>query len=298
MRIITFLAIIVFMALISGTNSSCRGKKSMTQLSDTTKNRVGEHCNIPFKLPRFLANEMKQNEMKFEWFAARLDCEADADSTHVNFDVNIRIRRDSLIWMNITDPILGIPAARIIISTDSVKFVNLLNSSCFRGDFAYLSQILQTEVDFEMMQSLLLGNSVAFYDEDEKLKGSIDQQQCQYQLSTVRKRKLRRVLEGQVQLEEPLQTITLDAQTFKILTIFFIDAQSRNFRVDYADFRMEDSLLFPHKAVYYAKGAQKTATLKTSYRKITFNQRQQFPFKFPDDCTPILVDPQTTPGQH
>jgi hypothetical protein len=61
---------------------------------------------------------------------------------------------------------------------------------------------------------------------------------------------------------------------------------------------MEDSLLFPHKAVYYAKGAQKTAKLKTSYRKITFNQRQQFPFKFPDDCTPILVDPQTTPGQH
>jgi outer membrane lipoprotein-sorting protein len=297
MRIFKLITVVWLLSLLSGTTLSCRGKRELTQKTDTTANREN-HCGAAYKLPRALVNEMRKAEMKFEWFSARLDCEADADSTRVNFDVNLRIRRDSLIWMNITDPLLGIPAARILISTDSVKFVNFLNNSCFRGDFAYLSQILQTEVDYEMLQSLLLGNSVAFYDEDEKLKGSMDQQVCQYQLSTVRKRKLRRVLEGQLQPAEPFQTISLDIKTFKILAILFIDAQSRSFRVDYSDFQIQDSLLFPHKAEYYAKGTQKTARLKTNYRKITFNQAQQFPFKYPDDCETISVNPQMNePGQ-
>jgi hypothetical protein len=289
MRITSALLILILAAFSSG-SSACRGKKQVVA-ADTTATQNTTGCKIDYKLPKVLAAEMSSHEMKFEWLSAKLDCEAKTDSSRVAFDVNVRMRRDSVIWLNITDPALGIRVARVLITTDSVKFVNFLNNTCFRGDFAYLSLLLQTEVDFDMMQSLLVGNSVAFYNEDEKLKAQADKQNCHYILSTVRKRRLKKVEEGRALPEEPLQTLTLDPQTFKILNVFFIDAQLRTFKADYSDFSDEGGILFPHKATFFAKGVQKSAELNASYRKITLNEPQQFPFNLPDDCTPIQVTP-------
>jgi hypothetical protein len=286
---ITSALLLIFLAAFSTANTSCGGRKKVV-ISDTTATQPQTGCRIDFKLPKVLAAEMAAKEVKFEWLTAKLDCEADVDSSHVAFDVNVRIRRDSVIWLNITDPAIGIRVARVLITADSVKFVNSLNNTCFKGDFAYLSQLLQTDVDFDMMQSLLVGNSVAFYNDDEKLKAQADKQNCHYILSTVRKRRLKRVEEGKTQPDEPLQTLTLDPLTFKILNVFFIDAQLRSFKAEYSEFSEEGGILFPHKATFLAKGVQKTAQIKTSYRKITLNEPQQFPFNFPDDCTPINVN--------
>lgn len=56
----------------------------------------------------------------------------------------------------------------------------------------YISNILHTELDFDMLQNLLIGNSVSFDHEESKLKSMIDNKR--YLLSTIRKRKLRKVL--------------------------------------------------------------------------------------------------------
>src|SRR5882724_161317 len=113
--------------------------------------------------------------------------------------------------MLITLPELGIKVARVFITCDSVKLVQYLpEEKCFAGDFAILSKLLQTEVDLNMMQSLLVGNSVSFYEEDEKLKSSINNNDCNYTLSTIRKRKLQKVLNSNEPPSDPFQTISLE----------------------------------------------------------------------------------------
>lgn len=286
--------------------ASCKTKKHTTD--ETTPVPAGS-CKTDRRLPKPLIADMRKNEFSFNWFSARLEVEASDDSSNVSFDVNVRIRKDSMIWMNVMGP-LNIKVARVLITKDSVRFIQYQDGSlapepkCFEGDFALLSQLLQTDVDYEMMQSLLVGNSVSFYEEDEKLKASVNQDDCSYTLSTIRKRRLKRVLEGQAPPAEPLQTISLDPVTFKIMKILFIDAQNRSFTAKYDSFSKEDSMLFPHHAVFYAKGLQKTAKVDLTYKKITLNQPLDFPFNFPDDCKPIILSaPQQqpapqTPGQH
>lgn len=273
--------------------SSCKSHKQITQAQEPSGN-----CKLVKRLPKPLIADMRRNEFKFEWLSMRLACEASDDSSKFDFDVSVRMRRDSVIWMNVLGP-LNIKVARVLITKDSVKFIQYQDGSlsaepkCFQGDFALLSNMLQTEVDFEMMQSLLVGNSVSFYEEDEKLKSSVNQDECNFTLSTIRKRKLKRVLEAQAPPAEPLQTISLDPVTFKILKILFIDAQNRTFTAQYDSFSKEDSLLMPHHAVFYAKGLQKTAKVEVNYNKINLNQHQDFPFTIPDDCKPILIqEPQ------
>jgi hypothetical protein len=282
--------------------SSCRGRK--TQKLPEGDSLAATNCKIDYRLPRLLINDMRKSEFRFQWFSGKLDCEASDDSSKVSFDVNVRIRKDSVIWMMITDPVLHIQVARVLITKDSVKFVQKLpEEKCFRGDFAILSNLLQNEVDYDMIQSLLIGNSASFYEEDEKLKAGVNRKECDYILSTIRKRKLNKVLKDPATAPaEPLQTITLDPVSFKILKILFIDAQNRTFTADYSEFSPEDSLMFPHKALFFARGAQKSARLDVNYKRVKLNEPLEFPFSFPDDCTPILIQEQQQapqqPGQH
>jgi hypothetical protein len=177
-----------------------------------------------------------------------------------------------------------------------------LDEKCFKGDFAILSQLLQTDVDLDMMQSLLVGNSVSFYEEDEKLKSSINEDVCNYTLSTIRKRKLKRALNDPGPPSDPFQTISLEPVTFKILRILFIDAQNRTFTSTYSDFQKTDSMSFPYHDIFYAKGLQKSARLEVDFKHVSLTGPLEFPFSFPDDCQPILINEQQQPpppkGQH
>lgn len=272
--------------------ASCKKKKKQDQTNTT---ETQGNCKVTFRLPKPLVSDMHKNEFQFDWFSGRMECEASDDSSSVTFDVTVRMRKDSVIWMNVLGP-LNIKVARLLITRDSVKLIQYqdgtLNAEpkCFQGDFALLSHLLQTEVDYEMLQSLLIGNSVSFYEEDEKLKASVNTTECNYTLSTIRKRKLRKALEAQTAPPEPFQTISLDPFTFKILNILFIDAQNRTFTAKYDKFEKQDSLLLPMHAVFYAKGLQKTAKVDVKYNRVTLNQRQDFPFTFPDDCKPIIIN--------
>jgi hypothetical protein len=57
--------------------------------------------------------------------------------------------------------------------------------------------------------------------------------------------------------------------------------------------------MFPHKAIFFARGSQKSARLDVSFKRIKLNQPLEFPFSMPDDCQPILIDngPQQPPQQ-
>lgn len=266
---------------------SCRSKK---QAEGTTVVNPPNNCGLENKNARTLSAEMKQKEFSFTSLSAKLDCEAHMDSTEQKFDVNLRIKRDSMIWLNITDPVLGIRVARAIITPDSVKFVNFFSNpnKCFQGDFAYISKMLNTDLDYDIIQAILVGNSVAFYEEDEKLHASIDQAKCNYILSTVRKRRLRKTMEGQREPKEPLQNITIDPKSRKILEVLFRDFENnRNFNAYYSEFEPVDSVAFPHKAVFTISDAAKKGSIDVKYGKVTTNKQLTFPFSIPDDCEPI-----------
>lgn len=286
-----FVCVLVMSASVSLT--SCKKKKkNNTTVVDSTSTGP---CKLDYKNPRTLIAGMRKSEFTFGWMIAKMSCEAYDDSSRATFEVNLRIRKDSVIWMNVLGP-LNIKIARVLITKDSVKFIQYQDGTlgaqpkCFQGDFALLSQMLQTEVDYDMMQSLLVGNSVSFYEEDEKLRSSINQGECRYTLSTIRKRRLRKVMEGQTPPQDPLQTISLDpAQSYKIMSIFFLDEQNRTFRASYSDFRTLDSMQFPYKAAFFVKGLTRSAGGSLEYTSIKLNKPTDFPFSIPDDCVPIII---------
>jgi hypothetical protein len=210
-------------------------------------------CILDFKNARTLTSNLKTNELQFNWLKAKLSAEAVIDSSSNSFSISLRIKKDSIIWMSISK--LGIEGARVLITKDSVKFTNTLQNKYFKGDYAYISKLLNTELDFEMLQSLLVGNSVAFYDEDEKIKPGVHD--CQYTLGTVRKFKMKRVERGK-ELKEPAQSIFLAPETFKIVRVLFYEFNpDRSFDAHFGDFAKVDSAqFFPQKMNYTIKSTE------------------------------------------
>src|ERR1700740_1299800 len=100
---------------------ACKGKKKIqkqeTQVVAAPDSTNSDKCKLDFKSGKVLANHVEENELDFKYVAAKLNCELTLDNEDHSFNVSLRCRKDSVIWMSISK--LGIPAARAIITKDS-----------------------------------------------------------------------------------------------------------------------------------------------------------------------------------
>lgn len=268
---------------------SCKTKKGIqkTQVTQTEDTMTGK-CRLLFKTSKMLTKNLKQKELGYKWVYAKADVETVVDGEDQNLDVRIRGRKDSAIWIQIQAVGL-IDVAKLLITRDSVKMVVYIKKQFFVGDFNYINQLLNADLDFDLLQAALFGNSADFDDDDTKLKPMADRENCHYKLSTERKRKLKRITSGQDSLKRSLQTMTLDPETFKIINNDFVDVSTnRKFNATYSKFVAVDSVFAPHH-VDIDIVAEKKINLKINYVRIEINQPQKMPLNIPKSYDPIPI---------
>src|SRR5258708_14759550 len=69
---------------------------------------------------------------------------------------NIRIRKDSAIWMKLH--VLGIQGGAVLINKDSITIVSDLQKEYYVFDYAELSKRFNFKVNYHVIQAALLGN--------------------------------------------------------------------------------------------------------------------------------------------
>lgn len=263
---------------------SCKQKKHVqktvteTVISDTLNGR----CKLDFKSSKTLSNNIKENEFNFIWVNAKANVETLIDGKEESFDIRVKIKKDSAMLVSI-QYLLGLEVAKILITKDSVKLVNYIQKNYFIGDFNYLNDLLNTELDFNVLQAVLFGNSAEFYEDDDlKLKPIIDRENCHYLLSTERKRKLKKLQTTGTELKKALQILTLSPENYKILKNEFVDpGTSRTFIAKYKNFTQKDSVYAPFNVdidIY----AEKKANIKIEYVRIEKNTPQKISINIPN----------------
>ncbi len=272
--------------------AACRHKKKMQKTevrpAVTAEDTLTGRCRLDYKTARALSRYAKENEFGFTWLYAKANVESTVDGKEESFDIKLSIKKDSAILVSIRY-ILGLEVAKILITRDSVKMVNYINKNYFRGDFNYINDLLHADLDYDLLQAVLFGNSAEFYDEDTRLKPVTDRQNCHYLLSTVRKRRLRKIQNGTGELKEAMQTLTLNPDNFKILSNEFIDpATNRRFIANYSNFTSKDSVFAPYH-VDIDILAEKKANLKIDYVRIEKNSVQKLSLNIPAKYDPIQI---------
>ncbi len=284
---------ILFSSLIAfiGFTVSCKSKKKLKQKDPIVVNAdtLGK-CRIDFKNSRSLTKHIRENELKYDWLMLKSNVTTLFEGEDKSFDARVRLRKDSV--MLITIELLSIDFVKVLITKDSIKMVDYHNKKYFKGDFNYINDLLNADLDFNVIQSVIIGNSAEFGEEDDKLNPVTDRTNCVYKLSTERKKQLRRIEKGTQDLKKALQIMTLDPKTFKITKNEFIDpAANRSFVASYTDFKNKDSVYAPYNVNIDIK-AERNMNIKIEYVRIEKNKPQKFQFSIPAKYEKIVIQPK------
>ena len=262
---------------------SCKHKQKTLkteQPSQAAVDSLAGRCRLDYKNAKALSRYMKENEFKFTWVNAKANVQSIVGDKEENFDIRVNICRDSALLVSI-QYLLGLQVAKVLVTRDSVKFVNYIDKTYFKGDFNYINDLLNADLDFDLLQAVLFGNSADFQDEESKLKPVTDRQNCHYMLSTERKRRLRRIQAGTSEPTDAFQTLTLNPENYKIIRNEFVEPSTgRKFIANYSDFTQKDSVFAPYH-VDIDIVAQKNATIKIDYVRIDKNTPQKVSLNIP-----------------
>lgn len=296
---LTFFSVIVI--LFSNCHARKKTKTTIQPVQEITATDTSyERCKMDFKNGKTISKFMKENELNFSTLSGRLSCKMNNENDDENtFQVSIRCRKDSAIWMNISK--MNVDAVRFLMTKDSVKFMIMTNlggleKGFFRGDFTFINESLDTDLDYDMMQALLVGNSADFLNDSIKMKGGKDKNNCLYFLSTLRKRKLNRIMDGQSS-SESVQTIWVNPFSWKITMLEFDEANTnRKFNACFDNFQPVANNLMPLKMLYTIT-AEKTVTAEINWSKITVNEPISMPYKVQSSYPEIKMKEKNNSSQ-
>jgi hypothetical protein len=233
----------------------------------------------------YLFKKLKEHELQYYWFTAKFSAEYTNKGQTNSFNGQIRIRKDSVIWLSFS-PALGIEVFRMMVTQDSVKFINRMNNTFFTGDYNYVNRYLNTNIDFDILQSFLTGNDLSFY-ENGKFRAGIDN--GIYKLATAERMKLKKFIRNkQENLRVLIQTIWIDPDSFKITRADVKEIREPNIKLGalYSSFEKIGDQLFP-KEMSFDISADNNLSVTVSFNKITINTAQAFPFKIPQSYHPV-----------
>jgi len=142
-------------------------------------------------------DEYALEQFDFEYLQAKSKIRFSSPDRNLSSSANIRMKKDSIIWISVT-PVFGIEAARGFISQDTIVFMDRVNKDVYRYNYKTLSNALNFEVDFEMIQSIFLGNQVFDFESGDNFSKragelKIGQKRGRFELETLASVKSRKV---------------------------------------------------------------------------------------------------------
>ncbi|MCF6356211.1 MAG: DUF4292 domain-containing protein [Draconibacterium sp.] len=140
---------VIGLLLITFWLSSCRSTRELP--TSTVK---------PISAGKLLMN-VKQNAFDYEYFTIkRISCQFSNNDKKANFVINLRTLKDEKILVSISK--LKIPVGRVLLTPDSVKYVNYIDKNYFVDDYSYLSSFLNIDLDFATVQSIISNNAFSY----------------------------------------------------------------------------------------------------------------------------------------
>ncbi len=252
--------------------------------------KLHEKENVKIKIkPRptkFLIQKLLDNEFEFEAISAKASVTFD-DGKKTSFKTHLRIQKDSAIWISVT-PLLGIEMARVLITQDSVMLINRASSEYFLGDFDYINKLFGADLDYQMIEALLIGNSLDF-EMNDKVHSSVDREKDLYFVSTEKKRKVRKdIKKDKDKIKEQVQALWLSPQTFKINELLLSSPHSDNsLSGTYANYKIVENEQTAPYNLHFILTSKKSVVIDISYNKISMTNSLTFPFNIPDKYVEI-----------
>ncbi|MGB5989895.1 MAG: DUF4292 domain-containing protein [Marinifilaceae bacterium] len=204
---------------------------------------------------------------------------------------SIRILKDSSIWISLNFA-LGMEVVRLLITKDSVSFIDRYHKQYYKGSYAFLEEKLGIDLNYELIQSLLTNDLVNYEDIlDDKISNKFNSivSDGYYTLTSMSQKKLlrkRKQVERQLYKNKLFTTIyqtnLINPETFKVNKIYVTELyRDWKMNVSYSDYSRFNSKLIPTKLAFTFCSMNKEFSCTLSYSGIYFKDKLRIPFRIP-----------------
>ena len=225
-----------------------------------------------------LIEAVQTAHFNFNWMSAKISGKYSAPNQSFSFKGNLKIRKDSLIWMSIS-PGLGLELGRVLFAYDSIHFMNRFEKTYYKSSYAELSKKTQSPLSFMRIQALLIGNAMNDFDSKKHDSWLADQM---FRLSLVSEKQLKKWQRSKRKPDQEIYLATIQPERYKIMSQEYKNLKlNRNLVVTYDDFEEHNDLLFG-ESIDLRILTSEEIKLSISFSKINIDKRFKFPFTVPD----------------
>ena len=232
--------------LVAFTFSSCKTLK------------LGKSGKMKKRSAAFVMNNVGKHNFEADWFSAKAKVKFKGDSQKLPaFDVDIRMKKDSVIWLS-ASPAIGIKleVARAVITPDGVQALDRFNKKYYNKDFSFLQQFIDYPLDFQTLQDLIYGQ--VWNDMEFKKAQVLDTQYC---------------------LESEDCKLFVDGEDFSVKQMVLEDVDyNRSLIANFEEYEDIEGKYFSKKRNYLMKAEEKYL-IDLQFSKLKVEEVLKFPFK-------------------
>lgn len=261
--------------------------------------------------PPKLYKEVVEHSFEFENLTLKFSADMYVGEEKQEFSGIMRMQKDTAIWISLRS--FNIEGVRVLITKDSVKFINRLEKTYYEGDFNFLTSRFEMDMDYNMIEAIFT-NSFFFYPQpDDSAKAISNFKQCYdsslYCMSSISERKYSRYYieeKNQGRWERKLEKEISDTvgediveyqtnefvfQFVKVLPDLFRVhdmylenyIQQQSLYIEYGKQYLVENQYFPHEISVEIITPRFVTNLKINIESVTIDsESMSFPFKISD----------------
>ena len=208
-----------------------------------------------------IIREIEDNNFEFDDFEAKFDVKMKGDNK-LGLKGQLRMQDDSLIWISLSLK-LGIEMARVMITEDSLKFINRSDKTYIAENLDYVNEILPVEASIKLLQDILVGNN-NHIERNDDYRVAIENNS--YKLTSNKNYVLR-------------NDIWVMPKIFRIsgYEIRLFDDDRNNIKLQYDNFQKINNKYLPTKIIVKLNSGE-DVNIEIDYSEIKVGEKPNFPF--------------------
>ena len=208
---------------------------------------------------KLLIATIEESNKSPDWLSLKGKINLNKDGQTLKLSTDIRIKKDSIIWMSIKAP-LGIELFRAQLSTDSIFFLNIPKSTYTKASITYLQEHLKTAISYTQIQQIFFGTI-----EIPRARYGFSENENNYTLLTKKKN----------------ISFLIEKQDFRIIETIFRKSENEYFKLDISDYsKSENDFLIPKNLKIEVKALESFSS-ELNFTRITCNKKQKIHFSIP-----------------
>jgi hypothetical protein len=271
----------------------------LTMISCHTEKQVVEKIERDRKPKQITMKKLQSNVeekyLDFDYLQMKFTAKLDFQDTKYSLKGQIRQRKDSIIWINISHA-TNIPVARVILTPDSIIFINRIYDEYYAGDYSFISRMFDIDLNYTQVQCLLndeLFTYPDFEDIEDLKKGNYKDRidSNMYCLKSVKDRKVKRLIKKDQNNDLIVQDIFIEPDSFKVKNIFIHEYNfNRTLNINYIDYVLFGNTVLPEGIDFVLKNDSSIFNLSIKYTKITDEKETGFPSNIPEKFEKIELN--------